>query len=142
MGFRRAGDSQVRHIPARRVCPLKLPSGTRYAGMRFRTTLLDTVRVIGKVSPRTSPSRVLPDKATTTDALAHLIIPRHPALRPHARMLHHFRFILPLLPRDEDGLTPLHYYDSAVQLARHASREPTESEFIVGMNAAAEIRRM
>ena len=110
--------------------------------MRFRTTLLDTVRVIGKVSPRTSPSRVLPDKATTTDALAHLIIPRHPALRPHARMLHHFRFILPLLPRDEDGLTPLHYYDSAVQLARHASREPTESEFIVGMNAAAEIRRM
>ncbi|EPT04258.1 hypothetical protein FOMPIDRAFT_1021942 [Fomitopsis schrenkii] len=95
---------------------------TRYAGVRFRTTLLDTVRVI--------------------DALAHLIIPRHPALRPHARMLHHFRFILPLLPRDEDGLTPLHYYDSAIQLTRHASREPTEGEFVVGMNAASEIRRI
>ncbi|KAH9937620.1 uncharacterized protein B0H18DRAFT_971462 [Fomitopsis serialis] len=96
--------------------------GTRYAGVRFRSALLDTVR--------------------ETDALAHLIIPRHPALRPHARMLHHFRFILPLLPRDEDGLTPLHYYDSAIQLVRHASREPTEAEYVLGMDAAAEIKRI
>lgn len=77
-----------------------------------------------------------------TDALVHLIIPRHPLLRPHARMLHHFRFILPLLPRGEDGLSPLHYYDSAIQLARHASREPTEREFNIGMDAAAEIKRV
>lgn len=62
-------------------------------------------------------------------------------LRPHARMLHHFRFILPLLPRDDDGLTPLHYYDSAIQLVRHASREPTESEFILGMSAANGVMR-
>jgi len=96
--------------------------GTRYAAVRFRTALLDTVREI--------------------DALAHLIIPRHPVLRPHARMLHHFRFILPLLSRDEDGLTPLHYYDSAIQLARHASREPTEAEYILGTDAAAEIKRI
>ncbi|KZT74692.1 hypothetical protein DAEQUDRAFT_2608 [Daedalea quercina L-15889] len=96
--------------------------GTRYAGVRFRTGLLDTIREI--------------------DALAHLIIPRHPVLRPHARMLHHFRFIVPLLPRDEDGLTPLHYYDSAMQLARHASREPTETEYVVGMAAASEIKRI
>ncbi|KAH9835624.1 uncharacterized protein C8Q71DRAFT_88382 [Rhodofomes roseus] len=96
--------------------------GTRYAGVRFRTALLDTVREI--------------------DALAHLIIPRHPVLRPHARMLHHFRFILPLLQRDEDGLTPLHYYDSAIQLARHASREPTEAECILGTDAASEIKRI
>ncbi|PCH33575.1 hypothetical protein WOLCODRAFT_135200 [Wolfiporia cocos MD-104 SS10] len=96
--------------------------GTAYAGVRFRTALRDTIREI--------------------DALAHLIIPRHPLLRPHARMLHHFRFILPLLPKDEDGLTPLHYYDSAIQLARHASREPTENEFIVGMSAAVEIKRI
>ena len=61
-------------------------------------------------------------------------------MRPHARMLHHFRFILPLLSKDEDGLTPLHYYDSAIQLARHASRDPTEQEFIVGMRAAKEIQ--
>ena len=54
-------------------------------------------------------------------------------------MLHHFRFILPLLSKDEDGLTPLHYYDSAIQLARHTSREPTEQEYIVGMRAAREI---
>ncbi|CDO72316.1 hypothetical protein BN946_scf184977.g13 [Trametes cinnabarina] len=96
--------------------------GTKHAGIRFRTALLDTVRAI--------------------DKLAHLVIPRHPPLRPHARMLHHFRFILPLLSRDELGLTPLHYYDSAIQLARHASREPTEQEFVVGMRAAKEIEAM
>lgn len=96
--------------------------GTKYAGIRFRTALMDTIRPI--------------------DALAHLIIPHHPLLRPHVRMLHHFRFILPLLPRDEDGLTALHYYDSAIQLARHASREPTEGEFIVGINAATDIKRI
>ncbi|KAL7285257.1 hypothetical protein ACG7TL_000351 [Trametes sanguinea] len=73
------------------------------------------------------------------DKLAHLVIPRHPPLRPHARMLHHFRFILPLLSRDELGLTPLHYYDSAIQLVRHASREPTEQEYAAGMRAAKEI---
>ncbi|KAI0963477.1 hypothetical protein AcW1_000542 [Taiwanofungus camphoratus] len=95
---------------------------SRYQGVRFRTVLLETVREI--------------------DALVHLIIPRHPLLRPHARMLHHFRFILPLLPRGEDGLSPLHYYDSAIQLARHASREPTEREFNIGMDAAAEIKRV
>ncbi|OSD03507.1 hypothetical protein PYCCODRAFT_1434405 [Trametes coccinea BRFM310] len=93
--------------------------GTKYAGIRFRTSLLDTVRTI--------------------DKLAHLVIPRHPPLRPHARMLHHFRFILPLLSRDELGLTPLHYYDSAIQLVRHASREPTEQEYAAGMRAAKEI---
>jgi len=57
-------------------------------------------------------------------------------------MLHHFRFIVPLLPRDVDGLTPLHYYDSAIQLVRHASQEPTESEYIVGMEAATSIKRI
>ncbi|KAI0724476.1 hypothetical protein C8T65DRAFT_734097 [Cerioporus squamosus] len=93
--------------------------GTKFEGVRFRTSLLDTVREI--------------------DKLAHKVIPRHPALRPQARMLHHFRFILPLLSKDEDGLTPLHYYDSAIQLARHMSREPTEQEYIVGMRAAKEI---
>ncbi|KAI0778109.1 hypothetical protein BD413DRAFT_600933 [Trametes elegans] len=96
--------------------------GTKFAGIRFRTSLLDTVRSI--------------------DKLAHLVIPRHPPLRPHARMLHHFRFILPLLGKDEDGLTALHYYDSAIQLARHSTREPTEQEYIVGIRAAKEIETM
>ncbi|CCM00951.1 uncharacterized protein FIBRA_02998 [Fibroporia radiculosa] len=95
---------------------------TKDAKTRYRTALVRTIRDI--------------------DELAHLVIPRHPALRPHARMLHHFRFILPLLTRDESGLTPLHYYDSAIQLARHASREPTEAEFAVGMDAANEIKRI
>lgn len=56
-------------------------------------------------------------------------------------MLHHFRFILPLLARDEDNLTALHYYDSAIQLARHCSRECTEEEFVLGMAAAEEIKK-
>ncbi|KAL1952025.1 hypothetical protein VTO73DRAFT_1174 [Trametes versicolor] len=95
--------------------------GTKYAGIRFRSELLATVRII--------------------DRLAHLVIPRHPPLRPHARMMHQFRFILPLLSKDEDGLTPLHYYDSAIQLARHATREPTEQEYIIGIRAARDIER-
>ena len=74
------------------------------------------------------------------DKLAHQVIPRHPELRPHARMLHHFRFILPLLPKDEDGLTPLHYYDSGIQLARNSGVEPTEMEYIRCMAAAYEIK--
>ena len=57
-------------------------------------------------------------------------------------MIHHFRFILPLLPKDEQGLTLLHYYDSAVQLARTLAREPTEGEFALGLRAADDIRRM
>lgn len=57
-------------------------------------------------------------------------------------MIHHFRFILPLLPKDDEGLTSLHYYDSAVQLARTSAREPTKDEFTLGRRAADEIRRM
>ncbi|KAJ3528656.1 hypothetical protein NM688_g7967 [Phlebia brevispora] len=96
--------------------------GSKYSGVRYRTALLQTIREI--------------DKA------AHVVLPRHPTLRPHARMLHHFRFLLPLLPRDQDGLSPLHYYDSAIQLARHASREPTEAEFILGITAASQIKKV
>ena len=112
----------------------------------FRTSLLDTVRTIGKsrtlLLKPACPSNPLGTCACSRDRLAHAVIPRHPPMRPHARMLHHFRFILPLLSKDEDGLTPLHYYDSAIQLARHASREPTEQEYIVGMRAAKEIQDM
>ena len=43
---------------------------------------------------------------------------------------------------DEEGRSPLHYYDSAIQLARQADREPTEGEFEVGIAAADEIKRM
>jgi len=95
--------------------------GTKYSGIRFRRTLLDTIPVI--------------------DALAHVIIPNHPTSKPHARMWHHFRFIRPLLPIDEDGLTPLHYYDSAVHLARISGSELSESEFEIGMRAATEIEK-
>jgi len=57
-------------------------------------------------------------------------------------MSHHYRFIAPLLPADDEGLSPLHYYDSAIQLARQAEREPTEREFEVGIAAADEIKKM
>ncbi|EPQ60873.1 hypothetical protein GLOTRDRAFT_30498 [Gloeophyllum trabeum ATCC 11539] len=42
----------------------------------------------------------------------------------------------------EDGLTPLHYYDSAIQLARHSCREPSEIEYEEGCKAASEIKRI
>ncbi|KAJ3790244.1 hypothetical protein GGU10DRAFT_340896 [Lentinula aff. detonsa] len=90
--------------------------GGQYEGVRFRRALLNTIPKI--------------------DSLAHLVIPTHPPLKPHARMIHHFRFILPLLPSNEDELTPLHYYDSIVQLARISHREPTEEEFELGMDSA------
>lgn len=113
--------------------------GSPIGEMRFRTTLLHTVREIGtRRSPdaQAIPTNIVPDE------LAHEVIPRHPTLRPHSRMLHHFRFILPLLPRDEDGLTSLHYYDSAVQLVRHASREPSEAEYILGITAANDLKKV
>ncbi|KAJ7630659.1 hypothetical protein FB45DRAFT_748138 [Roridomyces roridus] len=95
--------------------------GTIYEGVRFRRALLDTIAQI--------------------DALAHAVIPTHPALKPHVRMLHHFRFILPLLNSEDEEFTPLHYYDSAIQLARNAAVEPTEEEFIIGIQAADEIKK-
>ncbi|KAI0348612.1 hypothetical protein BDW22DRAFT_1319711 [Trametopsis cervina] len=95
---------------------------SKFANVQFRSALLHTIKDI--------------------DTVAHQVITRHPVLRPHSRMLHHFRFILPLLPRDADGLTALHYYDSAIQLARHASRECTEVEFEVGLSAANEIKKI
>ncbi|KAG6845977.1 hypothetical protein H0H87_011025 [Tephrocybe sp. NHM501043] len=94
--------------------------GTKYSGIRFRRALLDTIPEI--------------------DELTHIVIPTHPEGKPHARMLHHFRFILPLLPVDEDGLTPLHYYDAAIQLARNGGTAALkEQEFEIGIGAAEEI---
>jgi len=96
--------------------------GTRWDGVCFRRLLLDTV----------------PD----LDTQARLLIPSLPPLRPNDRLSHHFRFIAPLIPTDEEGRSPLHYYDSAIQLARQADREPTEREFEVGVAAADEIKRI
>ncbi|KAF8973741.1 hypothetical protein BDZ97DRAFT_1648495 [Flammula alnicola] len=95
--------------------------GTKYSGIQFRGALLDTIPHI--------------------DGLAHVVIPLHPKLKPHARMLHHFRFLNPLLSKDEDGISPLHYYDSAIQLARNSARVLTEEEFEIGMNAAYQIEK-
>ena len=98
----------------------------------------------GFPEPSSAPSVFSPLSSLTAshaDKLAHQVIPRHPELRPHARMLHHFRFILPLLPKDKDGLTPLHYYDSGIQLARNSGVEPTELEYSRSMAAACEIKR-
>ncbi|KAJ8580455.1 hypothetical protein M405DRAFT_53393 [Rhizopogon salebrosus TDB-379] len=97
-------------------------AGTRLGGVRFRRALLDTIADI--------------------DARARVVIPSHPNLKPHTRMLHHFRFLLPLLPMDEEGLSELHYYDSAIQLARTADREPTEKEYQRGMDAVNSILRI
>ncbi|KAJ7456701.1 hypothetical protein FB451DRAFT_1342200 [Mycena latifolia] len=95
--------------------------GTKYEGVRFRRALLDTIPEI--------------------DILAHMVMPAHPTLKPHVRMLHHFRFLLPLLNAPDEEFTPLHYYDSAIQLARHSAEEPTEHEFALGMQAVEEIKK-
>ncbi|KAL0580293.1 hypothetical protein V5O48_001710 [Marasmius crinis-equi] len=113
--------------------------GTRYEGVRFRKALLDTIPEIGEKSLTT---RIYPIPIPPLDALVHLVIPTHPTRKPHDRMLHHFRFIIPLLTTDEDELTPLHYYDSAIQLARNSYREPTEREFELGMEMADNIKRI
>jgi hypothetical protein len=115
--------------------------GTKYSGIRFRRALLDTVPGIGQY-PAFQRFRFCPVSyplSLDADTLAHIIIPTHPKSKPHARMLHHFRFIIPLLPMDEDGLTPLHYYDSAIHLARISSNELSESEFETGMKASSDI---
>ncbi|KAG5654737.1 hypothetical protein H0H81_003745 [Sphagnurus paluster] len=77
------------------------------------------------------------------DDLARIIIPAYAETspKPHARMLHRFPFILPLLPRDQDGVTPLHYYDAAIQLARNSGGELSEEEFEAGLSAAEDILR-
>ena len=113
--------------------------GTKYSGMRFRRVLLDTIPEIGVHTFHLS-LYVFVDRSP--DALAHLVIPSHPVLRPHSRMIHHFRFILPLLPQDEDGISLLHYYDSAIQLARNSTKEPTEMEFQIAMESAAGIKKV
>ena len=56
-------------------------------------------------------------------------------------MLHHFRFLKPLLSIDVDGMSPLHYYDSAIQLARNSARSLSEEEFETGMNAVQQIEK-
>ena len=38
-------------------------------------------------------------------------------------------------------MTPLIYYDSAIQIARHSAQELTEEEFEIGMKAAYEIEK-
>ena len=83
-------------------------------------------------STKTQTTQLLP----SPDALARVVIPALPPLRPHTRMLHHFRFLLPLLtnPREpsirvgpdgaveygevgeEELVTALHWYDAAVQV--------------------------
>ena len=116
--------------------------GTKYSGIRFRRALLDTIPHIGmaifKYKYKTSHKISI---FCISDRLAHVVIPLHPSLKPHARMLHHFRFLKPLLPIDEDGMSPLHYYDSAIQLARNSARSLTEEEFETGMNAVQQIEK-
>jgi hypothetical protein len=74
-----------------------------------------------------------------SDDIARQVIPSLPHLKNNVRIIRHFRYLLPLLPVDEDGLSPLHYYDSAIQLARTSSREPTEQEYLVGDAAVKQI---
>ena len=75
------------------------------------------------------------------DELTRLVVPSHPVLKPHDRLIHHFRHVLPLVPTTDDGTSLMHYYDSAIQLARNSSKELTEDEFEIGMDAAISIKK-
>ena len=79
---------------------------------------------------------------TELDSVARMLIPSLPPLRPNVRMLYHFRFIAPLIPKDENGVSALTIYDSAIQMARYSEREPTECEFEAARDAAVEIEQM
>lgn len=114
--------------------------GTKYSGIRFRRALLDTIPRIGMSMLNKIKSHGI-SILRILDKLAHVVIPLHPSLKPHARMLLHFRFLKPLLPIDEDGMSPLHYYDSAIQLARNSARALSEEEFETGMNAVQQIEK-
>ena len=119
-------------------------AGSKYEDVQFRKRMLDTVSEIGKcfATNVSGFSHWMLMRANNKDKLAHEVIPRHPDTRPHTRMTHHFRFIAPLLPKDDIGLSALHYYDSGIQLARHSSREPAEDEFLRCMAAADQIKKM
>lgn len=104
------------------------------SGMRYWTPLTSLVCALNSFRQSVSPYRY-------SDALSHFVIPNQPTPKPHTRMLHHFRFILPLLPRDEDGLTDLHYYDSAIQVAQLSRAELLEEEFELGRAAAERIKK-
>ncbi|KAF8516359.1 hypothetical protein JB92DRAFT_2910784 [Gautieria morchelliformis] len=91
--------------------------GLVYGEIYFRREILDTVSVI--------------------DAHARFVVPRLPTLRPHVRMMQHLRPLAALFT--PDGLSWLRTYDSIVQLARYSSREVTETEFELGMQAYQEL---
>ncbi|KAH8835337.1 hypothetical protein DL96DRAFT_1809216 [Flagelloscypha sp. PMI_526] len=94
--------------------------GTEFEDIRFRTYLMDTVKII--------------------DRLAHEVLPSQQPLKPNLRMLHQFRFLLPLLPQNDDRFSALHIYDSAIEIARYSASEPSEEEFIQGFEAFNEIK--
>ncbi|EJD55663.1 hypothetical protein AURDEDRAFT_109907 [Auricularia subglabra TFB-10046 SS5] len=93
--------------------------GTDFEGIRFRRRLLDTV--------------------VEVDEAARAIVPRLLPIRPHTRVLHHLRALTPLIPVDESGSSCLRRYDSVIEFARHARREPTEEEFVRGLQAASDL---
>lgn len=139
------GEARYRTLCTCVVISLQPLAGTKYSGISFRRALLDTISHIGMFKhQRGLHLGNEPDffSLFSPDELAHVIIPLHPKLKPHARMLHHFRFLNPLLPKDEDGISPLHYYDSAIQLARNSACALTEEEFEIGLNAAYQIEKM
>ncbi|TDL28684.1 hypothetical protein BD410DRAFT_781208 [Rickenella mellea] len=96
--------------------------GTKYEGIRFRTAVLDTIPEV--------------------DAVARLIIPSMPAYRTNVPITRHLRHIKSLISADDDGDAYFRNYTNVVQVARYASREPTEEEFGACIDAAAAIKQI
>ena len=100
-------------------------------GFHHRRCKNDTVHQFFGTTPL-----VLHDFSFETDGLAHSVIPSHPPSKPHARMLHRFRFIPPLLSVDEDGLTSLHYMTLSSK-SRGTETQLSEHDFTLGVSLDA-----
>lgn len=57
-------------------------------------------------------------------------------------MLDHFAPLIPLISDSEGHEGSLQIYDAAIHQARYSTKEPTESEFIMGMQAAGQLTQM
>jgi len=75
------------------------------------------------------------DSVSKVDKGARLLVPSLPPLRPHKTMLQHLHALLPLIPIDGRGTTPLHVYSEYVERARYSDRELTEADYEMAMSS-------
>ncbi|KAH7104219.1 hypothetical protein BKA62DRAFT_498597 [Auriculariales sp. MPI-PUGE-AT-0066] len=94
--------------------------GTEYEGIRLRRRLLDTIHEL--------------------NAAVLFLLPSYPPIRPTTRIAEHLRQLEGILvQRNKRAISSLVEYDSIIEFARYAQREPTMDEFLRGMRAANDL---